>query len=174
MSRPVRSSAAGRLLACAVVLLAMGRELPAQVWGGRAEGRDTSRLRPELRVDYLGASTQAVHVGAGLSVPAGIYARFGVAAGAGPVWDDGRTFTSARVDLTGRFMIDPFRRSRWGVSIGGGVGVRHDDDHTRAVALLLADVEGPGRRGWIPFGAIGLGGGVRVTAGVRRATTAGR
>jgi hypothetical protein len=162
-----------RAIAAALVV-AIGltpRELPAQIWSGSAP-RDTVRIRPELRLDYLGARAQALHAGLGVSLPAGRYARVGLAAGAGPGWGDAAS-PSARVDAVVRFLLDPFRRSRLGFSAGGGLSARYDED-LRGVALLFAEVEGPGRRGWIPFGALGLGGGVRLSAGLRRAATAGR
>lgn len=157
--------------ACLVALAAHPVMLGAQVADG-AE-RPARRLRPELRLDYIGARTHAVHAGAGLSVPAGTYARLGAAAGVGPGWGDG-SVTSARADATVRFLIDPFRRSRWGVSFGGGLSALHEGSDVRGLALLFADVEGPGDAGWIPFAGVGVGGGVRVTLGLRRAATAGR
>lgn len=161
-------------LAAALGVLAATR-LPAQVIRGTPAPRDTTRARPELRIDYLGARLHAVHVGAGVTVPAGTYARVGVVAGAGPGWGPGRgAFPSVRADVVARFLIDPYRRSRIGVSIGGGVGIRHDDGDTRGLALLVVDVEGQGTRGWIPFASGGIGGGVRVTAGLRRAASFGR
>ena len=157
--------------ACAVALAGHPATLAAQAPDG-AE-RPARRLRPELRIDYIGARTHAVQAGVGISIPAGTYARLGVAAGVGPGWGDS-TFTSARADATVRFLIDPFRRSRWGLSFGGGLSALHDGSDLRGLALLFADVEGPGDAGWIPFAGVGVGGGVRVTLGVRRAATAGR
>lgn len=162
-----------RLFAGLLLLACMSTAGGAQIWGTR-EQPEPRRIRPELRVDYLGARTHAVHAGAGVWVPAGTYARFGVAAGAGPGWANGESFTSARADATVRFLIDPFRRSRWGVSLGGGLSARHDEGDLRGLALLFADVEGPGERGWIPFAGVGAGGGVRVAIGLRRAATTGR
>jgi hypothetical protein len=159
------------LAACLVALAAHPATLGAQVADG-AE-RPARRLRPELRVDYIGARTHVVHAGVGISVPAGTYARLGAAAGVGPGWGDG-SVTSARADATLRFLIDPFRRSRWGLSVGGGLGALHDGSDLRGLALLFADVEGPGDAGWIPFAGVGVGGGVRVTLGLRRAASAGR
>lgn len=167
MSRRIRRVVAGVVVALAVT----ATRLPAQIWSGSEPG-DTTRVRPELRIDYLGASEHALHVGAGLSLPAGRYARLGFAAGVGPGWGDG-SFPSARADAVVRFLIDPFRRSRLGLSAGGGLSARYDRD-LRGVALLFAEVEGAGRRGWIPFAGVGLGGGVRLSAGVRRAATSGR
>ena len=157
--------------ACLAALAGHSTTLAAQVAGG-AEG-PARRMRPELRLDYIGARTHVLHAGAGISVPAGTYARLGAAAGVGPGWGDGSA-TSARADATVRFLIDPFRRSRWGLSLGGGLSALHAGSELRGFALLFADVEGPGDAGWIPFAGVGVGGGVRVTLGLRRAATAGR
>lgn len=126
-----------------------------------------STVRPELRLDYLGGRTNGVHVGAGLSVRAGNYVRAGASAGAG-------TGDRAHANVTARFMLDPFRQSRVGVSLGGGVSVRMLDEGARAFALLIADVEFGRRRGWTPFVSGGIGGGPRAAFGVRRGAATGR
>lgn len=166
-----RARLAGLAAALAVGLALTAGELPAQIWSG-SQPRDTVRIRPELRLDVIAGSEPAMHAGAGVSLPAGRYARLGLAAGAGVGgWSRSR---SARADAVVRFLLDPFRRSRVGMSIGGGLSARYDDRDLRGVAMLFAEVEGRGTRGWIPFGAVGLGGGVRLSAGLRRAATFGR
>lgn len=171
LRKRVRPAYAGAVLTLLLILAAP--ELRAQIWGATPQ-RDTVRLRPELRLDYLDGNRHAVHGGVGMSLPAGTYVRLGGVVGGGPGWGAFGPLASARVDLTARFLIDPFRRSRWGTSIGGGISGRYDDDRLRTFALVLVDVEGPGRTGWIPFFSGGLGGGGRLAAGVRRAATAGR
>ena len=152
----------------ATLLLLAAAPLAAQAWPAtqRPEG-PPSRLRPEVRIDYIAATTQVLHAGVGMSAPAGTYARVGIAAGAGPAWN-GAAGVGARLDGTARFLLDPLGQSRVGVSLGAGLSVRYQESATNAVALVFADVEGARRRGWVPFGQVGLGGGVRVTAGLRR------
>lgn len=160
--------------ACVAALaIALPAPLPAQVWGAASDGQPT-RTRPELRLDVLAADATAVHFGAGISFPAGTYVRIGAAAGGGPAWDGGATDWSGRFDVTARFLLDPAGQSRRGFSLGAGLGLRHDGGETRAVAIVLADLEGSRRSGWVPFGQVGLGGGARITAGFRRGVRQGR
>lgn len=153
------------LLALAVAASLAAAPSPAQVWTPRAAG-DSSTLRPEIRLDYLGGRTPALHGGVGLSARAGTYVRVGGNVGAGT---DG-----AHADVDARFLLDPFRQSRVGISLGGGVSARYQHDRVRAFALLFADVESGRRPGWRPFLRAGLGGGARVAIGLRRAGIRGR
>ncbi|MBA3888918.1 MAG: hypothetical protein H0X64_00150 [Gemmatimonadaceae bacterium] len=157
-------------IAAAVLLLAGGGPLHAQVWTPAEPPADTSSVRPELRLDGFGGRAAAVHAGAGISVRAGNYVRVGLNAGGGPSFRDS-VRNVAHADLTARFMVDPFRQQRIGVSLGGGVGARHQDDRLRAFALLFVDAEAGRSSGWMPFMRVGVGSGARVTAGIRRTAT---
>jgi hypothetical protein len=124
-----------------------------------------------VRVDVLGSDPTAVQLGAGVALPLGIYARLGLAAGAGVGLGDA-TVGSGRAEGIVRFLLDPFAQSRWGVSGGAGLAVRHDAGvGTRASLTLVVDVEGrPRAGGWIPALQLGLGGGVRGGLVLRRVT----
>lgn len=155
-------------LVAGAVILACSAPASAQVWSPGAAPGGSSLLRPELRADWFGGRASAVHAGVGVSARAGNYLRVGLSAGAGhPLSESSRNV--AHADATARFMLDPFRRQRIGVSLGGGVGARHEHDRVRAFALLFVDAEAGQERRWTPFLRAGVGGGLRITAGVRRA-----
>jgi hypothetical protein len=126
-------------------------------------------MAPELRADVLGGKGTAVHAGAGVQIPAGTYVRVGVIGGVGSRWQNGESRADGRLDVLARFLIDPFRQSRWGLSAGGGVSLRASDgDRVRPNLLLALDLEGPrSRSGMSPAFQIGLGGGVRGGLGLR-------
>jgi hypothetical protein len=125
---------------------------------------------PELRIDVLGAHPTSVQGAAGVEIPAGTYARVGVLAGAGATIEgDGRSRAAGRVDVLARFLLDPFRQSRWGFSAGAGVSLRADPgDRVRPRLLVALDLEGRrSHAGLSPSLQIGLGGGVRGGVGLR-------
>jgi len=136
----------------------------------RAQLRRTTIAR-EMRVDVLGGRPSSVQGAAGVEIAAGNYMRVGVLAGVGPTVEQGSTSRAAgRVDVLARFLLDPFRQSRWGFSAGAGVSVRADPgDRVRPRLLAALDLEG--RRwgnGLSPALQIGLGGGARAGIGLRR------
>lgn len=127
-------------------------------------------LAPEVRLDVLGGRPGSVQGAVGVVIPSGYYVRIGILAGAGTTIERGRASRAAgRVDVLARFLLDPFRQSRWGVSAGAGVSVRADPgDRARPHLLAALDVEGRrARRGFTPALQIGLGGGVRGGIGLR-------
>jgi hypothetical protein len=165
----VRSAAVARAALGAVTVAAAAVPSRAQ---------QTQQARSEARVDYLGPSPHALHGGLGMSAPLGTYLRMTLIAAGGTSWADGRSGASFRGDIVGRFSFDPFRERRWGLSAGGGVSLRYDQvrsgRHWRPLLALVIDLEGP-RRGVIaPAIQVGLGGGVRAGAIVRRAAVGRR
>ena len=127
-------------------------------------------VAPEVRLDVLGGRPASVQGAAGVVIPSGYYVRIGVLAGAGATVErDGATRAAGRVDVLARFLIDPFRQSRWGFSAGAGVSLRADPgDRVRPHLLAALDVEGRrARGGFTPALQIGLGGGVRGGIGLR-------
>jgi hypothetical protein len=149
------------------VLIALTTESPLRAQVPRP------RVHAEARVDYLGPNPDVVHVGAGLNVAAGTYLRMSLVGAGGASWDAGRTGGSGRGDVIGRFLFDPFRERRWGLSAGGGLSVRYDQvgagRRWRPLLALVIDLEGP-RKGSIASAfQVGLGGGARIGLIIRGA-----
>lgn len=138
------------------VVLALAVALPA------AAG--AQRVQPEARVDVIGPSPYAVHAGAGLVVPMGLYARVSADGAYGVRRVNGVSRDEWRGDLIARVTLDPFRQQRWGLSFGGGVSVRR-----HAYVAAVVDLEGPPLRGFLPAVQAGVGGGVRAGVVLRRA-----
>lgn len=127
-------------------------------------------LHPEARVDVIAVARRASwQLGGGAEIPAGYYVRIGVIGAAGADVESGATGTSGRVDVTARFLLDPFRQSSWGLSGGGGVSLRaRQNDRVRPYLVALMDLEGPRwSNGVSPSVQLGLGGGVRAGVALR-------
>lgn len=163
------------VVACALVLLAgSGRLDDAHA---QAPGMPTPtgpRRRAELRLDAFSATIDALHVGAGMGVPVGTYARVagllgaGIARAPGVAGADDETGFSSRADLLLRFHLDPVRQSRWGPYVAGGVSVRSDfEECCRGNLALLLGVEGPRASGRTWAFELGFGGGVRAGLALR-------
>ena len=132
--------------------------------------RPSIPIVPELRVDVIGVNPTSVQGAVGVEIPAGYYVRVGLIAGAGGTIDaDGVARAAGRVDLLARFLLDPFRQSRWGFSAGGGVSLLADPGtNVRPELLVAIDLEGRrSRSGFTPSLQVGLGGGVRGGIGLR-------
>jgi hypothetical protein len=133
------------------------------------------RLQVEARADGVLAATSGVQVGVGANVPSGYYLRLGLTAAAGPAWRDARTIASGRLDVSARYLLDPFREIRWSLYAGTGLTARWDEvSRWRGYLLFLAGIEGPEHRGWTTALEAGFGGGVRVGVVLRRARRNGR
>jgi hypothetical protein len=82
----------------------------------------------------------------------------------------GGNLGTARADVLMRFLIDPFRETTYGVSVGGGLSVRYAREAGwQEYLAIVIDVETPPVRSIVPALQVGLGGGVRVGVGLRRA-----
>ena len=133
----------------------------------------TPSVHPEARLDVIAGRQPAVQVGAGLQIPMGYYVRIGLDGAAGVATGSvsaGTNRADARADLLVRFLLDPFRQSAYGLSVGGGVSARAEPgDHVRPRLLVAADLEGRrSSHGLVPALQVGLGGGVRVGVILRR------
>lgn len=134
----------------AALLLAL---LPAAALAQRPQG--------EAGVSAHWTADQVAWYGlAGATWPAGTYARLS-AIGAMAFADPGR---DARGDLVARVILDPYRRSRFGFSFGGGVSLGRSSR-----LLAVAEMEGPRWRGVSPALQAGIGGGWRAGIRVRGA-----
>jgi hypothetical protein len=150
--------AAARMLACVFCVL----------FGSRALGAQQLAPPPtytEYRADAIVARGTAVEGGAGVVIPLDTYTRLGIDGAVGPTWRDGGVHAGGRVDMIGRFLLDPFREVPVAVSLGGGVSVPYvsGDAHVRPYATVVVDIEGRRRSsGLTPALQIGLGGGARI------------
>ena len=153
-----------RALTAVLVALAAGStQLEAQ------PGAEQPTWRALARVDAFIARVDAIHVGAGLTRDLGSYVRLdgALAGGVARAGDD--TGASGRAELVGRFLLDPFRQSRWGFYAGGGLIARSDDgDDVRGYFTLLFGAELPVEGRMLPALELGIGGGTRVGLVVRR------
>ena len=132
-----------------------------------ARAQQAARPEPELRADVIdvrSAREGTVHAGVGIGIPLGYYARFGIVAGGGITRRDDVQHGSGRIDVVVRFLFDPFREARWGLSIGGGMSVMYEaQEDWRELVLVAIDLESPPlRRRVVPALQLGLGGGARV------------
>ena len=151
-------------MASAALLLVLAR--PAALWA-QASGE---RLTPEVRVDAIVASHRtALQAGGGVQIPVGYYARIGLIGAAGADVVAGDRGASGRLDVVGRFLLDPFRQTPWGLSVGAGLSLRaRSGDHVRPYLVTVLDLEGPrGGSGMAPSLQVGVGGGARLGAGAR-------
>ena len=172
---------AARARRIALVVLAVALAGVARPARARAQGPAAPRVSPELRADLLLGRQPAIQAGAGVQIPVGYYVRVGLVGAAGVRLDDAAhrgaaARADARVDLLTRFLLDPFRQSRYGLSVGGGVSVRAEPGD-RARPLLLLAIEVEGRRsasGVVPAVQLGLGGGFRAGVLLRRASATAR
>ena len=161
------------VVAVSAALLAMvPRPLEAQGFpGGQAvESSSAARYRPEARLDAFIARDEALHAGVGIAVDAGTYVRLAGIVGAGVARRDDATAASGRVEILGRFVLDPFRQARWGVYAATGVVGQYDDGGAGAhghITLLLG-AELPTARTTVTAVELGIGGGVRVGLSMRR------
>jgi hypothetical protein len=145
---------------------------------GVAQGPNDPRLAPEVRADLIAGSQPAVQIGGGMQIPAGYYVRIGLDAAVGMRTDavpagGSSSRLDGRIDLLTRFLLDPFRQSSYGLSVGGGVALRAEpNDRVRPLLLVAVDLEGRRREnGIVPALQVGLGGGLRIGVVLRRSST---
>jgi phosphatidylglycerophosphate synthase len=168
---PSATPSVAPLLWCGLAPLGLALLWGAPLAAQRAPG---GTLRSEWRLEA--ATPTRVDLGAGASLAAGRNLRvatllaFGVAdRGVTAAPGAERYGTSARIESTLRFTLDPWEQSRWGLYAASGVGVLCRAGSLCEAALLLrAGLEGPLRRGWRPALEVGIGHGVHVAVAWRR------
>lgn len=161
-----------RFAAAAALLTAVAATAGAQV------PRPT--VQPELRLDVIAGQQPAVQLGAGAQIPVGYYVRVGLIGAVGVATGERRALIGSadsppgrlngRADLLVRFLLDPFRQSAYGLSVGGGLSARAEPgDRVRPRLLVAAEMEGRrSTHGIVPAIQVGLGGGVRIGVLLRR------
>jgi hypothetical protein len=131
--------------------------------------RAKRRVLPELRADVLTGDVVSGQVALGAHVNTGTYVRFALLAGAGTAWHDGESGQSYRLELQGRFHLDPFRGAPFGLYGLAGVATSHDpfvDWQSRLVAGAGVELPAYGRAA-VAFEAA-FAGGLRLSIVTRR------
>lgn len=133
----------------------------------------TSQNAPvaELRADVIATSrTTMAQLGTAVNFGSTGYGRVVLVAAGGTATSGGRTRESARIDAAIRFHLDPYRLAKWGAYAQGGLSALYNAfDGGRALVSTSLGVELP-KRGHTTWALeVGLGGGVRVGAALRRA-----
>jgi hypothetical protein len=162
---------------CLVALITLASRASAQ------SGPPLPRLMNEGRVDARISRSNSVELGWSLIIPASVYVRTALTAAGGYVRRDQRWARESRYEATARFLLDPFRQARYGLSLGGGVGMTNSDglftapnvvgqrsQRWRPFLAAFADVELRQSAGLTPAIQVGVGSGVRVGLVIRSAT----
>jgi len=131
-----------------------------------ANTAQAQKVAPEAGIDLIFSGVEAIHARLGVMVPAGTYLRAGLVGGLG----SSRDGLSGRIDVVGRFHLDPFRESRWAPYAGGGLTTRFDEgSKARGYLLIVFGIDGPSSGGMTTSVEAGLGGGGRIGIFIRRA-----
>jgi|SRR5688572_24012310 len=129
------------------------------------------RILPELRADVVTGDVVSGQIAAGFHVNTGTYVRLAALAGVGAAWDDNESGTSFRLEVQGRFHLDPFRNALFGLYGLGGVATSHDPFAEWQSRLVVgAGIELPAheRATWAIEAA--FAGGFRISFLTRRLT----
>lgn len=153
----------------ALLVIATLGALPLRV--AHAQEPAAPKIQPEIRGDVIFGPRSAIQAGGGLQLPLGPYVRLGADALAGVrTGDVTGSRADGRVDLLGRFLLDPYGQVAYGFSAGAGLTARFEPGE-RVTPLLLVALELEGRhqaKGWVPAVQLGLGGGTRLGIVLRR------
>ncbi len=125
--------------------------------------RADAQLQWEGRLDAVRTGRLGAEAGVGVRRSLGSYVRGGLNLGYDIVPDSGGE-RHGRIEGHIRFLLDPIAERRWGLSLGGGIGVR-----VRPYLVALAELEGPVTRGMRPAIQLALGAGLRLGLVVRAA-----
>lgn len=126
-------------------------------------------LLPELRVEGTAAAVSAAELAVGAHLRTGTYFRLAALGALGRAWSDGVAATRARLELQGRFHLDPLREARLGLYGIGGVAATHDpflDWQARLVVGAGLELPAHERATWAI--ELALAGGLRFSVVARR------
>ena len=150
---------------------------------GAQTGPPSPPLTNELRVDARFSRHNVAEAGWSLIIPSGVYVRLALTAAGGYAWREKRWTRESRYEATSRFLLDPFRESRVGLSIGGGVGFTNSDGllsapkaagersvRWRPYLAAILDLELRKTAGLTPAVQVGIGGGFRAGLLIRSST----
>ena len=135
----------------------------------RAQEPQRRRILPEFRADVVTGDVVSAQTAAGVHITSGTYVRIALLAGYGRAWDDEQSGTSYRLEVQGRFHLDPLRSTRFGLYGIGGVVTGHDPFADWQSRLVLgAGVELPAYARATLAVEAALAGGLRVSVATRR------
>lgn len=122
-----------------------------------------------MRADVLAGDVVSAQVAAGVHITSGTYFRVAFLGGYGRAWEENDSGDSYRVEVQGRFHLDPLRSTRFGLYGIGGVSAGHDPFVGAQSRLILgAGVELPAyARATLAIEAA-LAGGLRLSLAARR------
>lgn len=154
----------------AVVIAAYVLSTLAPTRAGAQQARTSLMPQWEARADVTIAPAagahMAGHAGVGVNVRLGPYARLGTALALGAIDapdEDAGPESSARVDVVGRFLLDPFAERRTGLYGGAGFTARADGAGAwKGNLLIVFGLEGPADGRIVPALEVALGGGARI------------
>ena len=162
-----------------LVVLGILGALPA----GAQQAPTLPRMTNEARVDVRWSRDNSVELGWSLIIPTSLYLRTAATAAGGYVYRDERWMRESRYEVTTRFLLDPFRQARYGLSLGGGVGVTNSDglfgdpnvlgerkQRWRPYLAVFGDLELRRTGGLTPALQVGVGSGIRFGLAVRTAS----
>ena len=151
-----------RWLICLLIIPAMTAPLGAQEPARR-------RILPELRADVVTGDVVSAQIAAGVHITAGTYARVALLGGYGRAWSDEQHGASYRMEVQGRFHLDPLRTTRFGLYGIGGIVTSHDPFADWQSRLVLgAGVELPAYARATLAVEAALAGGLRLSVATRR------
>jgi hypothetical protein len=141
--------------------------LPA--FAGAQTPPQTRRVLPEVRADVVTGDVTTAHLSAGVHVTSGTYFRIAAFGGYGRAWDDDLDGPSYRLEVHGRFHLDPLRSTRFGLYGIGGVTTTHDpfaDWQSRMVVGAGFELPAYARATFAL--EVALAGGLRISLAARR------
>ena len=169
--RTTRAELVSALLGCAILFVPS----PADAQRAALRARTSRVVVPAVRADLLLDRDVGAQLAAGAAIAAAYNLRLAADLGAGGVRREMDWQPTGRLDLLVRWLSDPFRQSRWAINAGGGIGVRVEADRTpRTVAIVTIGVEGLGDGRWVRGVEVGMGGGFRLGATLRRSAPRAR
>ena len=127
------------------------------------------RILPELRADVVTGDVVSAQTAAGVHITSGTYVRVALLGGYGRAWNDEAHGASYRMEVQGRFHLDPLRTTRFGLYGLGGVVTSHDPFADWQSRLVLgAGVELPAYARATLAVEAALAGGLRISVATRR------
>ena len=148
------------------ILLALAATSSAPL---RAQEPQRRRILPELRADVVTGNVASAQLAAGMHITSGTYFRIALLGGYGKAWSDNENGDSYRVEVQGRFHLDPLRSTRFGLYGIGGITAGHDPFAGSQSRLILgAGVELPAYARATLAVEAALAGGLRLSLATRR------